>query len=315
MTPAYWRFILARPELAPIPESGAHERALHAALLVDPLKAISIDVLSAIEDADARQNYVYFLRWRKALTDAVTLERYYLQTIRQGNYDLPPIFLDLTVQAILRGILDGSEDIAMLRAGEMFYRQQRISTEGGQVLSADAETIQVFAETGGFGNVGRLFQQQATPLRTVNMDVLSHENAPLYWLSEGRYRYVLDLTMGRDGALALARLLSRWVMHFFGLVVAVTPLAKIEDDAWRWHIGLDVASTAILNQLYEGKVADESVLQQLVLLFKLEFADATDMRADVAGKSVYLGLGMTTENILKLKPQNLLLNLPLIASG
>ena len=314
VTPDYWRFVLGRPELAPIAESGAQERALHATLMNDPLQTISIDALSAVEDADARQNYMYFLRWRKVLTDAVTLERFYLQTIRQGKYDLPPIFLDLTVQAIVRGMLEGTDDVALVRAGEMFFRQQRISTESGQVLSADAETIQVFAETGGFGNVGRLFQQQSTPMRAVNMDVLSHENAQLYWLSEGRYRYVLDLTVGRDGALALARLLAQWVKHFFGLVVEVTPLAKIEDDAWRWHIGLDTSSSAILNQLYEGISADEVALQQLVLLFKLDFADATDMRADVAGKPVYLGLGMTADNVHKLKPQNLLLNLPLVAT-
>jgi hypothetical protein len=36
------------------------------------------------------------------------------------------------------------------------------------------------------------------------------------------------------------------------------------------------------------------------------------MRADVQGKPVYLGLAMTEQGLLKLKPQNLLLNLPLV---
>jgi hypothetical protein len=35
------------------------------------------------------------------------------------------------------------------------------------------------------------------------------------------------------------------------------------------------------------------------------------MRADVAGKPVYLGLAMNDEQVVRLKPQNLLLNLPL----
>ena len=35
------------------------------------------------------------------------------------------------------------------------------------------------------------------------------------------------------------------------------------------------------------------------------------MRADVRGKPVYLGLAMDAQGLLKLKPQNLLLNLPL----
>jgi hypothetical protein len=39
------------------------------------------------------------------------------------------------------------------------------------------------------------------------------------------------------------------------------------------------------------------------------------MRADVAGKPVYLGLAMNAEQTLKLKPQNLLINLPLAASA
>ena len=98
---------------------------------------------------------------------------------------------------------------------------------------------------------------------------------------------------------------------FFGLEVVVTPLAKIEDDAWRWHIGLDTVSTAIMNDLYEGREVDEARLQRLVALFKLEFVNASDMRPDVQGKPVYLGVGMNDDNVVKIKPQNLLINLPL----
>jgi hypothetical protein len=307
----YLRFILARPELSPVEESGDNERNLHAALLENPHRAISVNELGAIEDADARENYMYFMKLRKALIDAVTLERFYLQTFRKGAIDLPPVFIDMTAMAIVRGLLDGVDDVYEIRAGERFFRRQRVSTEGGQVLSADAETIQVFAETGGFGSVGRLFAQQATPMRSVNMDVLNHENAQLYWLSENRYNYVLDLTFGRVGLEAMARLLARWVKHFSGLEVLVTPLANIEDEAWRWHIGLDVESNAILNDLYEGNTVDETRLQRLVALFRLVFVNASDMRVDVAGKPVYLGMAVNEENVLKLKPQNLLLNLPL----
>ena len=311
VTPDYLRLLLARSELAPIVESGTHERALHAALIDNPQRAITATELAAIEDADARENYVYFLQLRKALLDAVTLERFYLQSFRNGSIDLPPVFLEMAAHAITRGLLDGCEDVYAVRAGEMFFRQQRVSTEGTQVLSADATTIQVFAETGGFGSVGRLFAQQATPMRSINMDVLNHENAQLYWLSESRYNYVLDLTAGRTGSEALAWLLARWVKHFFGIEVIVTPMAKIEDEAWRWHIGLDAEATAIMNDLYNGVDVDEARLQRLVALFKLEFVHASDMRADVQGKPVYLGVAMNDENVVKIKPQNLLLNLPL----
>lgn len=314
VTPSYIRSILLRPELAPLAESGPSERALHAELLAAPLQAVSIDALDAIEDADTRENFVHFLRLRKMLTDAITVERFYLQAFRAGAIDFPPVFMDMAAQAIVRNVLDkrGEQDdhVYAVRAGELFFRRQRVSTEGQRVLSADAETIQVFADSGGFGSVGRLFAQQGTPMRTLNMDVLSHENAQLYWFSENRYNYVIDLTHGSVGLDALADLIARWVKHFFGIDVTVTPLPKIEDETWRWHIGLDVESTAILNDLYHGNPLEDDRLSRLVALFRLDFADVTDMRADVAGKPVYLGIAMNGENVVKLKPQNLLINLP-----
>ena len=90
----------------------------------------------------------------------------------------------------------------------------------------------------------------------------------------------------------------------------ITPLQKIADAAWRWHIGLDVESMALLNDLYEDRAVGEDRLQRLISLFRLEFANPAEMRTDVAGKPVYLGLAMTAEGTLRLKPQNLLLNLP-----
>ena len=98
-------------------------------------------------------------------------------------------------------------------------------------------------------------------------------------------------------------------------MVTVTPLPRIVDQSWRWHVGLDVESTAILNDLYEGNEVAEGRLQRLIALFRLDFADPTDMRADAAGKPVYLGVAINDENVLKFKPQNLLLNLPLLVSS
>jgi hypothetical protein len=311
VTPQYLRSVLMRPELAPITESGPNERTLHAELEVNPLRVVAAEELGAIEDADTRQNYMYFLRLRKLLTDAVTLERFYLRAFQAGAIDFPPVFIDMAAQAIVRGILgDQDADVYAARVGELFFRRQRVSTENGRVLSADAETIQVFAESGGFGSVGRLFAQQGTPMRTMNMDVLSHENAQLYWFSENRYRYVVDLSHASAGLDALAVLIRRWIEHFFGVKVSVTALPKIEDDAWRWHIGLDVESTAILNDLYEGREVEQSRLARLVGLFRVDFLDAADMRTDLQGKPVYLGMAINEEHVLKLKPQNLLVNLP-----
>jgi hypothetical protein len=52
-------------------------------------------------------------------------------------------------------------------------------------------------------------------------------------------------------------------------------------------------------------------MERLLSLFRLEFADHSDMRPAVAGAPVYLAMALDAHSRLKLKPQNLLLNLPL----
>ncbi len=47
-----------------------------------------------------------------------------------------------------------------------------------------------------------------------------------------------------------------------------------------------------------------------MLLFKLAFEDPGDALAEMAGRPVYLGVGVRPDRTLKIKPQNLLLNLP-----
>ncbi|HEX4859135.1 MAG TPA: DUF6352 family protein [Usitatibacteraceae bacterium] len=311
VTADYVRHWLQRPELAPIDESGPAERALHASLLADPLRVLDPAALGSIEDADTRDNYRHFARLREGLCAAPSLEHFYLGAFRAGAIDLPPLFFDLIAQAILRGMLDGCTDPYAVRAAEMLFRRQRISTEGGQTLAADAETIQLFAETGGFGSVGRLLREQGTPVRTVNMDVLGQENAPLYWMREGRHAWLLDLTMGREGLGALARVLERWVAHMLGATVSITPVPSVADPAWTWHCGLDAESSAMLNDLYRGEALEAGRQARLVALFRLEFADPADVLAAVAGKPVWLGLAMNEEHLMRIKPQNLLLNLPL----
>ena len=115
-------------------------------------------------------------------------------------------------------------------------------------------------------------------------------------------------------AFALSKVTIRVVrvQHFLGVAVSIEPVQKVDDPAWRWHVGLDVTATALLNDLYQGIELDTKRQQQLISLFKLRFANPDDMRADVRGKTVYLGLAMNEQGLLKLKPQNLLLNLPLV---
>lgn len=310
-TPAWVARFLDGPELTPPAEAGPGERKLHARLVAEPAARIEPGAVAAIEDPDARENWTEFLRFRDRVLGAPTLEACYVDLYRRAEVDLAPPFVDALVQAIVRGMLEGTRDPWICRAGEMFFRRQRIAVEGGKVLAADAATIQVFAETGGFGNVGRLLRAQNTPVPQVKMDVMSEENAALYFLRDELHGFVLDLSPGGPGATALAAVLKRWVAHITGARVSIEPRARIDDERWRWHVGLDVDASSILNALYRGEALEPGELERLVLLFALTFAQPADAIADLGGRPVYLGLGCRPDRTVKMKPQNLLVNLPL----
>jgi hypothetical protein len=311
-TDAWLARFLEREELLPPPEAGPRERALHARLRAEPRAPVSSQTLAALEDPDARGNWGEFLRFRERLLAHGTLERCYADLFRRG-VDLAPVFVDALAQAIVRGILDGTGDAWLCRAGEMFFRPQRVAAEGGRILAADAATIELYAETGGFGNVGRLLKSQNAPTAAVKMDVLSHENAPLYFLRDELHGFVLDLTPGGEGAAALARVLERWIGRLAGAAVTIEPAARVDDERWRWHVGLDVDATAILNALYRGEAVPAADLERLALLFRLEFRDPAEALPELAGRPVYLGLACRPDRSLRMKPQYLRSSLPLAA--
>jgi hypothetical protein len=283
--------------------------------------------LSALADDDARENYAVFLRFRDALVNAGTLEAYYLQLMRSGSVNVPAVFIDAVVQALLRNLLDDCNDAFEARAAEMLFRPQRITLHEGQMLAGDRATLDMFNETAGLGDMGRLLLESGALQPRIEMQVLGADNALQYWQGSERHQFLLDLThelkqdlshgltfrmtSARSGLKALARVLERWVAHLLGVQVQIEPVHQITDSAWRWHVGLDVESTAILNDLYQDRPVDDERMARLVSLFTLTFADPAEMRADVAGKPVYLGLATDAQGLVRIKPQNLLLNLPL----
>jgi len=105
--------------------------------------------------------------------------------------------------------------------------------------------------------------------------------------------------------------LQRWIAHFLGLDVTIVPERAIDDAHWVWHVGLDAEASALLNDLYNRVDVDEARMARLLCLFRLDFADPAAMRPALAGRPVYLAMAMDADNVMKLKPQNLLLNLPL----
>ena len=314
-TAAWIARFLGRDELMPPADAGPRERAMHARLARDPLAAVAPETVAAIEDPDARENWREFLRFRERVGSFATLEACYRALFSGGSVDLAPPFVDALAEAIVRASLEGTDDPFVARAGEMMFRKQRVSAEEGRVLAADAATIELYAETGGFGGVGRLLRTQNTPLPEVKMDVLNAENAPFYWMRDELHSFVLDLASDGPGARALATVLERWIARMAGTAVTIEPVSRVEDDRWRWHVGLDVDSTAILNALYRGDAVAGADLERLLLLFRLEFRDAAAVVAEAAGRPVYLGLACRPDRTLKVKPQNLLTGLPLAPGG
>lgn len=310
----FLRAYLRRPEMRPVAESCTSERDLHAALMENPRMAVPEASIAAMADAEAQGNYRTVLRFRDRLLARPSLEAYYLSLFTEGRpIDIPPLFLDQLAHVILRNVLDGVEDGFMARAGELFFRSQKVTIQDGAILLADEEVVEMYALGGGFGSLGRLIVETRTPLKSVELDVLGEANAAGYFDRDESHDTVLDLTFSRPGLDALCRVLEAWVRYFLGVAATIQPVQRISDQRWVWHVGLDADANAILNELYDGKEVDEERLGRLLSLFRLEFADPAVMRPDIAGRPVYLGLAMSADKVVRLKPQNLLVNLPLAA--
>lgn len=266
--------------------------------------------LESIEDPDAKDNYRIVLRFRDRLLEAGTVEACYRGLFRSG-VDLPPMFLDQMVHVILRNILRECEDPLALRAAELFFREQKATIQEGHALLADLETVGMHASGSTYGSLGRLIVEAQGATAEARLDVLDRSNAALYWERESRHDTVISLTYGRASLDALCRVMEAWIFHFVSLKVQVKPVRKIEESRWGWHIGLDAESTAILNALWAGQQVDAGRMRRILALFRMDFAGAAAMRADVAGRPVYLALSADESDVVRMKPQNLILNLPL----
>jgi hypothetical protein len=310
VTDDFLRAYYLRPEIHPVEESGPNEHRLHASLMASPRKAVTQAELDAVEDPDARDNYRIVLAFRDRLVDAGTVESAYMGLFK-APVDIPPLFIEQMVHVILRNILDGSDEPLGLRAAEVFFRDQKATLQEGHALLADLETVEMHAAGNRYGSIGRLIVEAQGALGKVDLDVLDRANAALYWERESRYDTVISLTYGRPALDALARVMEAWIAHFLELKVAVKPIRKIDEPRWAWHVGLDAESTAILNELWSGGEVEHGRMQRLLALFALQFDDPRAMRAELAGRTVYLALSANEQGVVRMKPQNLLTNLPL----
>jgi hypothetical protein len=297
---------LARPELVPPEEACDAERALYAALLAAPRRPVSEAEIAALADPDARENWTMMTAFRDRLVAAPTVERAYLDLVRGGVRHLPPLFLDQLTHLILRNALEGCDDPFVLRAAELFFRPQKASVHEGNLLLADAETIEAAAPNGQPSPLLAMFGRE--PI--AQLDILDVGNAWTYWSRSDAFTMALNLGGSPESRAGLARAIEAWTRHLLGVTVAVQPLATLDDPDWRWFVGLDAEATRIGNALWAGQPSP-AAREGVIALFRLDFADRADIRPELGAAPVYLILAMTPDRSVRLKPQNLILNLPL----
>lgn len=289
---------LARPELAPPPEACDAERALHGKLRFAPTAAVPPEDVAAIADADARENWSFFLNLRRRLMAAPSIEAAYAGLIA-GPVDLPPIFVDQLTQLALRNALDGVEDPFTLRAGELFFRAQSGGLIDGALALADSE---VAAQAGG----GPLAAMLGTS-PTADLDVMTGETAWTYFSRSDAHTMALPLGSEPKAREGLARAMEAWLRHLTGVEACISPSPRFETQDWRWFIGLDAQGAALGDAMWRGQSVDQG---RIAALFEMRLSPDARLDPEKALTPIPLILGMNAAKAIRMKPQNLLMGLP-----
>jgi Family of unknown function (DUF6352) len=313
-TPELIMAYLARPELMPPDDACDAERRLHASLMADPLRPVSNADIAALADADARENWTFMMNFRDRLIRAPSLEAVYMSLARGGAADLPPIFLSQLCHLVLRNALDGCDDPYTLRAAELFYRSQQAAFHDDMLLLADAEVVEAQQRA--------QYDMHLSPLSAMlqpqafgEMDVLDDDNAWTYWSRSDAHAMAMNIGGNAKARAGLCQAIERWVGHLLGVAVDVETVASIEDRDWRWFVGLDSEATRIGNALWNGAAPVQDAAARIVALMRLSFRDTRLVDERVGDKPVYLILAMDADKIVRMKPQNLVVGLPLASTA
>ena len=303
-TEDFMKAYFSRPEVEIVEDSCDDEKILNKKLLEKPFSLVSNAELEKIKDDDVKFNYQMILNFRDFLSKSNNIEEAYLKFCRGEKINFPPLFLDQLVQNILRNILDESPIALQVRTAEIFFRSQVVSVAEDEIMLADEEMVNFQAKS-------LQSEKKTDKEQNVDIDILRESSADNYWERSDRFDTSIDIAYTKPGLDALARVIEKWIFHFLMVRVSVTPLQKIEDERWSWHVGLDSDSTIILNDLYNGKKISENILRQILCLFKLECDEKEGFLKEMINKPVYMALSMNKNQIVRFKPQNLLTNLPL----
>jgi hypothetical protein len=306
VTDEFLKAYLARPEMTPPEDACRAERTLHRLLLGDPRTAVEPRQIAAIADADARENWEFLISWRDHLVRHATLEAAYLAIVR-NNLKFPRIFIDQLVQVILRNILHDCDDVFVVRAAELLFRTQRLTSYEGSLVAADEEVVPGSSAKPLSPLVAMLGVSSAA-----GVDVLSEANAGRYWERSDSFDMALDLTGGRRGLAALGDVLTRWVRHLLAVDVEIDSVTELREVKFTWYVGLDADATRIGDALWNGHALDPAARGLVVGLYRMTFADEAEIIEQARGAPTYLIAAMSADGTLRLKPQNLITGLPVV---
>jgi len=250
VTDDFLRTYLHRPELRLVPESCAIEQSLHQRLMQNPRADIAEHEIATMADEDIQENYRVWLRYRARLIAASSLESFYMSLFKGEGVDVPPLFVAQLAQIFVRHILGDQAQPLEARMGELFFRPQMITVlEDAIVMGADEDTVSRNAQAGDTGNIMDLLKGKSMTMRSADLDVLHEENATEYWARNEDFDFAVQLNFGHEPINHFCRVLEKWIEHFLGVRVRITPMQQISDPKWSWHVGLDAVATEILNKL------------------------------------------------------------------
>jgi hypothetical protein len=175
----------------------------------------------------------------------------------------------------------------------------------GSLIAADEEKVAGITAA----PVSPLVSMLGIPAEA-DIDVLTDENTDTYWRRSDQFDMALDLTAGRRGIEALGEVIERWTRHLLSVAVEVEPLLEMRDVNFLWYVGLDADGTKIGDALWKGEELDEVARSRVVGLYRLIFSDPGVVLDKIRGEPVYLILAMSADKVLRIKPQNLLIGLP-----
>jgi len=121
----------------------------------------------------------------------------------------------------------------------------------------------------------------------------------------------LDLTAGRRGLDALGKVIERWIAHLLSVEVEIEALIEASDVNLAWYVGLDAEATRIGDALWAGGELDRAARERIIGLYRLVFRNSEVVLDKAKGEPIYLILAMTPEQMLHMKPQNLVTGLPI----